>query len=241
VRIGLIGYGKMGKAIEALALKRGHSISFRSDRSAPFDEADLVRTDVAIEFTNPDSAADNILRCVAAGTPVVSGSTGWFQRLDEVKDEVLKLNGTLFYGTNFSVGMNIVFRLNRELAALMNHFPDYEPAIEEIHHIHKKDSPSGTALTLAEDLLFELKRKNRWAENEPSEGEVLGIRALREGEVPGSHHVTYTSSIDKITLSHEAFGRDGFALGAVLAAEFAKERHGIYTMKDLLNHENRNS
>jgi len=234
MRIGLIGYGKMGQAIEAVAMKRGHTISFKSDSQHPFDAADLARTDVAIEFTSPHSAVANVLKCIEQGIPVVTGSTGWFQRLDEVKAQVAAHGGTLFYGSNFSLGMNITFMLNNRLAELMNRFPDYEPAVEEIHHIHKKDSPSGTALTLAEEIIHQLDAKTGWAENEPSANEILGIATHRIDEVPGTHHVSYTSSADRITLSHEAFNREGFALGAILAAEFCRGKKGVFTMKNLI-------
>lgn len=234
MNIGIIGYGKMGKAIEAVCLKKGHAIVFRSDSTTPFESEDLQKCDVAIEFTSPESAVKNILKCLEFGTPVVSGSTGWFQRLEEVKNECALRKGTLFYGSNFSLGMNITFLMNRKLAELMNRFPDYEPSIEEIHHVHKKDSPSGTALTLAEDLMHVLQTKTRWEEGKESGAETLGIKAQRIGEVPGTHHISYTSSVDRITLSHEAFSRDGFALGAVLAAEFCHHRNGVFTMKDLI-------
>jgi len=234
MRIGIIGYGKMGKAIEAVCLQRNHSIVFRSDSTAPFDDVDLQKCDVAIEFTTPESAVKNILKCLECGTAVVSGSTGWFQRLDEVKSECTNRNGTFFYSSNFSLGMNITFLMSRKLAELMNRFPNYEPLIEEIHHIHKKDSPSGTAITLAEDLIHALQAKTEWKEGIESGPETIGIKTQRIGEIPGTHLVSYTSSVDRITLSHEAFSRDGFALGAVLAAEFCHQRSGIFTMKDLL-------
>jgi 4-hydroxy-tetrahydrodipicolinate reductase len=237
MNIALIGYGKMGKAIERVATERGHTIVSVIDveNKGDFASDDFRRADVAIEFTTPGAAVDNYLQCFEAGIPVVSGTTGWLSRFDEVRRRCLDGNHTFFYASNFSVGVNIFFALNRYLAKIMNNFPDYEVNLTEIHHIHKADAPSGTAITLAEGIIGNIGRKERWqpaeAARQPSD---LSIQAVREGETPGTHEIAYTSGVDCIRISHEAKSREGFAAGAVIAAEFTAGRKGFLGMGDML-------
>lgn len=223
MKIALIGYGKMGHAIEALATERGHEVTVKIDRDDPWPSK--IEADVAIEFTTPATAVDNMLRCFEAGLPVVCGTTGWYADYEKVVSECKNRNGRLFTATNFSIGMNIMFALNERLAKLMRGREDYKVSISETHHIHKLDAPSGTAITLQEQIVESGKRK----------ADSIPIASYREGEVPGTHTVVYDSEIDTITLTHEAHSRKGLALGAVLAAEFlANADAGIYTMKDIL-------
>ena len=223
MKIALIGYGKMGHAIEALAAERGHSGTVRIDKDDPWPEK--IGADVAIEFTTPKTATANLLRCMETGMPVVCGTTGWYADYEKVVSECKTRNGRLFTATNFSIGMNIMFELNRRLAELMRGRDDYRVSISETHHIHKLDAPSGTALSLREQIVERGKRKE----------ESVPIASYREGEVPGTHTVVYDSEIDTITLTHEAHSRKGLALGALLAAEYlATAKPGVYTMKDIL-------
>ncbi len=243
MKIALLGYGKMGKIIEEIAISRGHSIVLRvnSSNSATFSDSKLKQADVAIEFSRPDSVMQNISRCITAGVPIVVGTTGWYANLENVKNQVQSVNGALFHASNFSLGVNLFFKMNEQLAELMKPFPEYEPSIEEIHHIHKLDAPSGTGITLADGLLSHLGRKKNWKlynEKGPESANDtdLPLIAIRTGEVPGTHTVTYTSSIDKISMTHEAFNRKGFATGSVVAAEWIKSRKGVFTMRDLLGY-----
>jgi len=235
MKIALVGYGKMGHEIERIAVQRGHTIVSTVDINNPeaFDSAAFKSADVAIEFSRPDAAMANYQKCFAAGLPVVSGTTGWLDRLDNIKEACA--NGqTFFYASNFSLGVNIFFAINKRLADIMNAFTDYNVSMKEIHHIHKKDAPSGTAITLAEDILSRLDRKKSWVlgtENKPDE---IGIACERTGEVPGFHEISYDSAVDTITISHNATSRAGFALGAVLAAEFTVGKKGFLGMKDML-------
>lgn len=223
MKIALIGYGKMGHAIEDLATGRGHEVIVRIDRDEPWPAK--IDADVAIEFTTPATATANLLRCFEVGLPVVCGTTGWYADYEKVAAECKSRNGRLFTATNFSIGMNIMFELNRRLAELMHGREDYKVSISETHHIHKLDAPSGTAITLQEQIVENGKRKV----------ESIPIASFREGEVPGTHTVVYDSEIDTITLTHEAHSRKGLALGALLAAEFlATAKPGVYTMKDIL-------
>jgi 4-hydroxy-tetrahydrodipicolinate reductase len=234
MNIALIGYGKMGKEIEQILLQRGHSITLRSSRSAPFKAEDLAGTDVAIEFTEPHSAVDNILKCFEAGVPVVVGTTGWYTRMQEVQEACATMNGGLFTASNFSIGVNILFKINKEFARLMSDFEEYTPSMEEIHHTAKRDSPSGTAITLAEGILENYPGRGGWINESTDDAHKLGIVSRREGEVPGTHIIRYTSAVDEIQLVHQAFNRKGFALGAVRAAEFIQGKKGAYGMNDLL-------
>jgi len=236
MKIALIGYGKMGHEIEKTALERGHEIVCIIDinEEDKFSSPAFQGAEAAIEFTSPDSALQNYKRAFAAGVPVVSGTTGWLDHLCEIREECDKNGKTFFYASNFSLGVNLFFALNNYLAKIMNPFPDYDVRMEETHHIHKPDAPSGTAITLAESILKHIDRKEKWVlNNVPSPGE-LQIKAFREGEVPGIHTVIYESDADSIRITHDAKSRRGFALGAVLAAEFTKGRKGFLEMNDML-------
>ena len=237
MKIALIGYGKMGHEIEKIALQRGHEIVCTIDINEPekFDSPEFRSADVAIEFTSPESALQNYRRAFAADVPVVSGTTGWLEQLDEIKAACENDGQTFFYASNFSLGVNIFFALSNYLAKIMNQFPDYDVRMEETHRIHKLDAPSGTAITLAEGILENLKRKKTWSLNKADNEEELEITAFREGEVPGIHTVVYESEADSIRITHDAKSRKGFALGAVLAAEFTKGKKGFLGMKDMLN------
>ena len=235
MKIALIGYGKMGHAIEQIALQRGHEIVSVIDvnNQEDFTSDAFKSADVAIEFSMPAVAMDNYRRAFAAGVPVVSGTTGWLEHLPEIK-EACKAGQTFFYASNFSLGVNIFFALNKYLAKIMNDFPAYGVRMVETHHVHKLDAPSGTAITLAEGLIDNIERKNKWVEGkEPAEDEI-GICSVREGEVPGIHTVIYESDVDTISITHDAKSRMGFALGAVIAAEFTCGKKGFLTMQDML-------
>ena len=236
MKIALIGYGKMGHAIEEAALSRGHEIVCRIDKDnqEDFDSVSFKSADVAIEFTAPSVAVDNYRRAFAAGIPVVSGTTGWLEHLPEIR-EACEKGQTFFYASNFSLGVNIFFAVNKYLAGIMNHFPQYSVEIEEIHHIHKLDHPSGTAITLAEDIIGQLDAKHSWSENMPAADDSIHITTRREGEIPGTHTVVYDSAVDTIRITHEAKNRKGFALGAVVAAEFTVGKKGFLTMQDLFS------
>jgi 4-hydroxy-tetrahydrodipicolinate reductase len=236
MKIALIGYGKMGKAIEEIAISKGHTIVLKvALENLEDNTVDKIRqADVAIEFTGPESAYANILRCLDAGVPVVSGSTGWLARLDEVRRYCQQKNGTFLYASNFSVGVNLFFELNKQLAALMADHPEYEPRITEIHHTQKRDAPSGTAITLAEQLLEKIHRKKEWVNHISDNLDELEILSERVDPAPGIHTIAYESDIDTITITHTAHNRRGFAAGAVLAAEFVASRKGIYQMSDVL-------
>ncbi|MDR1356360.1 MAG: 4-hydroxy-tetrahydrodipicolinate reductase [Tannerellaceae bacterium] len=237
MKFALIGYGKMGQSIERIALERGHSIVSVIDigDEAEFTSQAFRSADVAIEFTTPSAAVDNYKRAFAAGLPVVSGTTGWLEDIDEVRRLCDEGGHTFFYASNFSLGVNIFFDLNRYLSGKMNRFPEYDVSVTELHHKHKKDAPSGTAITLAEQIIENVDRKLRWTlEEEATEPTDLGVWVMREGEVPGTHEVEYESPEDTITISHSAKSRHGFALGAVKAAEFTVGRRGFLGMKDML-------
>ncbi len=227
----------MGKTIEKTAKSRGHQVPYKID----IDNRDQVETvdwntlDVGIEFTQPDSAIENIELGLSSGIPMISGTTGWLQNWGRVEKACQLHNGSLFYASNFSIGVNLFFRLNKIMAGLMNNYKDdYDVAIEEIHHTQKKDTPSGTAITLAEGIVKNFPKKKQWVSDEPPEEGELAITSIREGTVPGTHSVTYSSPIDELQIKHTAFGREGFALGAVLVAEWIKDRQGILGMDDYL-------
>lgn len=232
--IALIGYGKMGKAIERICLQRGHRVILRIGRSNREELRNLGQADVAIEFTNPEAAYGNVRSCIQAGVPVVCGSTGWNEHLPEAEQYCLEQGGALLQASNFSIGVNLFFELNARLARMMNACPEYVVSMEEIHHVQKKDAPSGTAITIAERILAELDRKHSWTINMPAEDAELPIHVVRTDEVPGTHLVRYCSPIDDIELIHTAHNRDGFAVGAVLAAEFLKDKKGVFNMRDVL-------
>ena len=236
MKIALIGYGKMGKMIEQIALDRGHEIVsiIDIDNQQDFESPEFASADVAIEFTAPQAAYGNYLKCWEKDVKVVSGSTGWMtEHGDEVRQACA--NGkTLFWASNFSIGVAIFSAVNRYLAKIMNQFPQYDVEMEETHHVHKLDHPSGTAITLAEDIVSELDRKEAWAED-TTDPKLLRIDNIRRGEVPGIHTVRYDSEADLITITHDAHSRKGFALGAVLAAEYTAGHSGLLSMGDLFS------
>lgn len=237
MKIALIGYGKMGHEIEKIALDRGHEIVSIIDMEnvGDFDSETFRSADVAIEFTRPEVAIGNLSRCFEAQVPVVCGTTGWAAQMAEVKKEMTNKNGTLFWSSNFSLGVNIFFAVNRYLAKIMNHYPDYNVGMVEVHHTQKLDAPSGTAITLAEDILAGLDRKSKWVKEVEIHPDELAIVSKREGAVPGIHEVVYTSDMDTVSIKHAAKTRRGFALGAVLAAEFTAGKKGFLSMNDLLS------
>lgn len=237
MKIALIGYGKMGHQIEEIAIERGHTIVSIIDinNASDFDSPEFKSADVAIEFSTPDSAIDNYRKCFAAHVPVVAGTTGWLDHMEEVKAACAEGKQTFFYASNYSLGVNIFFALNKHLAKIMNQYDAYNVKMEEVHHIHKLDAPSGTAITLAEGVIENIERKDRWILEKEGKPSDLAIHCIREGEVPGIHEVTYESEFDIISIKHDAKSRKGFALGAVLAAEFTKGKKGFLGMNDMLN------
>lgn len=236
MKIALIGYGKMGKEIEQILIARGHTIPLIIDlnNTNDLDAAHLQEVDVAIEFTTPSTAYGNVVKCLEAGIPVVCGTTAWLDKLPEVEQLCKEKNGAFFYASNYSIGVNIFFEINRRLAQLMNRFGEYDVTIEETHHTQKKDAPSGTAVTLAEGVLENLDRKQKWVCGTTTVPEELEVVAIRRSVVPGTHTVTYESDVDALSITHMAKSRRGFALGAVLAAEFLHGKTGIFSMKDLM-------
>ncbi len=246
MKIALFGYGKMGKEIEQIALQRGHKIALKIDINnvETFSKDELKKCDSAIEFSTPTTVIANMNKCFDAGVSIVVGTTGWYDKAEEIKKICKEKNGCLFYASNFSVGVNVFLKVNEYLAKMMNNYPEYKISIEEIHHIHKLDSPSGTGISLANQVIENVERKIKWVNKtlsgfetltELSEKEnELEIISKREGEVPGTHTVKYHSAIDDIEIMHKAHNRKGFALGAVLAAEFVKGKKGVYGMNDIL-------
>ncbi len=237
MNIAIIGYGKMGKEIETLAIQRGHKIRLIIDKHnlLELNDKNLEEIDVAIEFTTPETAYDNYLKCFAANVPVVSGSTGWLDRFNELKKYCINNKKTFFYASNFSLGVNILFEINKQLARIMNQFDNYNIEIEEIHHTEKLDAPSGTAINLANDIINNIDRKEKWTkENETIESD-LAIKSLRKVKIPGIHTIKYESDVDTLLINHSAKSRKGFALGAVLSAEYVNGKNGFFGMNDLLN------
>jgi 4-hydroxy-tetrahydrodipicolinate reductase len=236
MNIALIGYGKMGQAIEKILLGRGHQVVQKIDlaNAGDFTSENLSKADVAIEFTSPHSAFDNVRKLLEFNIPVVCGSTGWLDKYEAIEEYCLQQNGAFLYASNFSVGVNIFFEINKRLAELMAKQPDYAVRIEEIHHTQKKDAPSGTAVTLAEQVLQVSTSKKSWVNHETDVPEELSIISKRIDPAPGTHTVVYSSAIDDIEIIHTAHSRTGFATGAVLAAEFLAGKKGIFTMKDVL-------
>jgi 4-hydroxy-tetrahydrodipicolinate reductase len=236
MKLALIGYGKMGKAIEEVALHRGHEAVITIDQPNlhEFTKENLLKADVAIEFTGPHSAFENVKKCIEFGVSVACGSTGWTDKLEEIKKLCADKNGSFIYSSNYSVGVNIFFEVNKKLAALMAPHKEYEVILEETHHTQKKDAPSGTAITLAEQILEQVKRKKQWVNELSDHPEDLEIISQRIDPAPGTHSVKYSSAIDNIEIIHTAHNRKGFAAGAVLAAEFIKEKKGFFEMKDVL-------
>jgi 4-hydroxy-tetrahydrodipicolinate reductase len=236
MKIALLGYGKMGHTIEKIALERGHTIShaINIDNLHELETVNSTSTDIAIEFSEPGSAFQNIMHCLKNNVPVVSGTTGWTDKMPEVEALCRQQEGSFFWASNFSIGVNIFFRLNEYLARMMEHFPEYESEMEEIHHVHKKDAPSGTAITLAEGIISHLQRKTAWELDAQSSATALPIYSKREGEVPGTHTVLYRSGVDDIEIKHTAHSRQGFALGAVKVAEWLPGKKGVLNMNDFL-------
>jgi 4-hydroxy-tetrahydrodipicolinate reductase len=236
MRIALIGYGKMGKAIEEVALQRGHEIVIKIDQPNlhEFTKENMAKAEAAIEFTSPHTAYDNVKKCLEFDIPVICGSTGWTERLEEMKNICTNRSGAFIYSSNYSVGVNIFFEVNKKLAALMAPHKEYEVILEETHHTQKKDAPSGTAITLAEQILEQVPRKKQWVNELSDHPEDLEIISQRIDPAPGTHSIKYSSVIDDIEIIHTAHNRQGFATGAVLAAEFIKDKKGFFTMKDVL-------
>ena len=237
MKAAIIGYGKMGREIERILIERGHEVVLKIDvdNAHELTAENLAKADVALEFTTPSTAEANIRRCLECGGAVVSGTTGWTEHLPEMEHLCRERGGALFYASNFCLGVNLMFRLNRRLAEMMNPFGNYEVTISETHHIHKKDAPSGTAITLAEGIIGSLDRKTGWV-NTPTtdDGALIAVESLREGEVPGIHTVVYESEDDRLEISHTIKNRRTLAMGAVIAAEFLCGKRGIYNMNDLL-------
>jgi 4-hydroxy-tetrahydrodipicolinate reductase len=227
----------MGHAIEEIALKKDHEIILRitDENLQDLSQENIKRAEVAIEFTNPESAVSNILFCLENNVPVISGTTGWLEKINLIEDKCKEVNGSFLYASNFSIGVNIFFELNKKLASLMKDHPDYEINIEEIHHTQKKDAPSGTAISLAEQIIESSSKKNKWINSETENKNELQIMSKRIDEVAGTHSVKYFSEIDDIEIIHTAHNRKGFAQGAVLAAEFISDKKGIFSMKDVLH------
>ncbi|MDI3527872.1 MAG: 4-hydroxy-tetrahydrodipicolinate reductase [Tenuifilum sp.] len=236
LKIAIIGYGKMGHQVESVATERGHKIVLTIDNNNLNDltTENLKMVDVAIEFTSPETAYKNVKKCFEAGIPVVCGTTGWNNQLEELIKVAQKGENTFFYASNFSIGVNIFFKITRYASALIERFGSYSPEIAEIHHTQKIDAPSGTAISIANILADELSNYNGWTLKPETSDEKIPIEAIREGTVPGTHIVNFNSEIDSITLKHEAKSRRGFALGAVMAAEFIHGQKGFFNMDDLL-------
>lgn len=236
MRIALIGYGKMGRAIERIAVAKGHEIVLKIDLDNGFEMTaeNLKKADVAIEFTGPASAPANLLICAQSGVRTISGSTGWLEQLDTISNAFIKRDSAFLYASNFSIGVNIFFELNKKLASLMATHREYSVEMMEIHHTQKKDAPSGTAITLAEQVMKEIPSLNSWVNRSVQNPGELPILSKRLDPAPGTHEVRYFSAIDEIEIIHTAHNREGFAGGAVLAAEYILDKKGIFAMKDVL-------
>lgn len=230
MKIALLGYGKMGKTIEKIAIERGHTIVIKANKDANYD---IKKADVAIDFSIPDAAFNNISNCIENNVPVISGTTGWLKDYNKITELCNEKNGAFIYASNFSLGVNIFFELNKVLAKLMKELPQYKVSMEEIHHTQKLDAPSGTAITLAEDIITNSNYK-KWVLENPEANEI-GITAKRIENVPGTHEITYHSQVDDIEIKHTAHNREGFALGAVIASEWLVDKKGVFSMKDVLN------
>jgi 4-hydroxy-tetrahydrodipicolinate reductase len=237
MKIGLFGYGKMGKVIEKIALNKGHEITARVSSSNPKESFDLSDTDVIIEFSRPEVALENINYCLDNNLPIVVGTTGWYHQFAEIEKKCKTKNGGLLHATNFSLGVNIYFEMNKKLAEIMNHYTDYSAEVIEVHHTEKLDAPSGTGITACEGIIENNSKYSKWEnvkKTEISSLDTLSIVSERLPNVPGTHEVKWTSAIDTIELNHIAHSREGFGVGAVMAAEFLKENIGIFTMRDVL-------
>jgi 4-hydroxy-tetrahydrodipicolinate reductase len=238
MNIALSGYGKMGHEVEKAAAGRGHTIVAKLDNTSDWNNygEEVRKADVIIDFSQPDVVLDVIKRCIDMQVPVVTGTTGWYGMLEEITDLCRQKNGTLFYAPNFSIGVNILFKVNETLAALMNRVRDYDVQVKETHHIHKLDKPSGTAISIAEGIIRQMDSLTGWVNDKTGSPSELPIISKRKGEVTGTHTIIYNSQVDKIILKHKAKNRAGFALGALVAAAFVKDKKGVYTMDDLLNY-----
>lgn len=236
LKIALLGYGKMGKEVEKIALKRQHQIIAIIDNDNDWDNQNeaLQLADVAIEFSLQESAPKNILRCFEKDIPIIVGTTGWLDNFEKIKNICLENNKSMLYASNFSIGVNILFEINKHLAKLMNNYEEYEVWMEEIHHIQKLDAPSGTAITLANDIIQNITRKGKWKNDMDISEDELYIRSVREAELPGTHSISYESDADVIEIKHSAKNRKGFSLGAVIAAEWIYGKKGFFNMKDVL-------
>ncbi|KAA9356839.1 4-hydroxy-tetrahydrodipicolinate reductase [Larkinella humicola] len=236
MKILLLGYGKMGKTIEQIALNRGHEIAGRIDvnNRSDLDALGKDDVDVAIEFSSPEAALDNVRDCLKRGWPVVCGTTGWLEHRTEIEELCRQQHGAFFYASNYSIGVNLFFRLNKMLARFMKGYPSYHVSMTEVHHTEKKDAPSGTAITLAEGIIEQIPTKKRWINDADSQQDAVVIESLREGTVPGTHVVRYDSEVDTIEIKHVAYSRQGFALGALTAGEWLVGKEGVFGMEDLL-------
>jgi len=238
MKIALFGYGKMGKEIEKILLERGHTVSLKITSKDNLNNLDFSTTDVAIEFSTPNTAQSNILFCIKNNIPIIIGTTGWYSHFEELTKSCTIENSAMLHATNFSLGVNLFFALNKHLAHLMNNYPSYTCSVKEIHHTEKVDAPSGTGITIAEQIIAEIDTLNKW-ENKPLQkvksSDVLALASERLPNVPGTHEVVYENKIDKIEISHTAHNRKGFALGSVIAAEWIQNKTGIFTIKDVLN------
>ncbi|HEX3007855.1 MAG TPA: 4-hydroxy-tetrahydrodipicolinate reductase [Bacteroidales bacterium] len=237
MKIALIGYGKMGKEIEAVALERKHTIALTIDLNNQHEltAENLKKADVAIEFTNPETAYHNVLKCFEADVPVVSGSTGWNEKVEEARKKCIEGNHSFIWSSNYSLGVNIFFKINDYLAKIMNNYSNYEVSIDETHHTQKLDAPSGTAITLANGIIRNIERKKQWQLNNQESSDKLKITAIRRDNIPGIHTINYDSAVDYIEITHSAKNRKGLAFGAVLAAEYIHNKKGAFTMDDLLS------
>ena len=236
MKIALLGYGKMGHEVEKIALENGHSIGLTIDNENDWLEKGKIlnECDVAIEFSMPAIAIENIHKCFEAGIPIVVGTTGWYDHFQQIAELCISGNKSLFYASNFSIGANIFFDINRRLATLLEAYPKYSPSIVEIHHIQKLDAPSGTAITLGNDIMAVNSRYTKLTETNTGAGEIP-VHSIREGSIPGTHTIIWSSDIDQISIIHEAKNRRGLALGALMAAAWVQNRSGVFTMKDMLN------
>ena len=234
MKVILLGYGKMGRTIDRIAQERGHEVVARIDIDNP-GALDTAKGDVAIEFSHPEAAFENVSRCLTKGIPVVCGTTGWLSKKAEIESLCKENNGTFFYASNYSLGVNLFFKVNEYLSQIMSGFPEYDVRMDEIHHVEKKDAPSGTAITLAEAILKHSKRKKRWVNEKTGKSEDLYISSFRIDQVPGTHLVKYESMIDDIEIKHTAHSREGFARGAVMVAEWIIGKKGVLSMDDYLN------
>jgi len=236
MKITLLGYGKMGKEIEKAAIEKGHEIFLKIDSEKDWQTYENVfaQSEIAIDFSMPDTAVANIKKCFKSNIPVVEGTTAWYNQLDEIKSLCKQKNQALFFASNYSIGVNILFEINKQLASIMNNYESYEPSIEESHHILKLDAPSGTAITLANEIIKKIERKKKWIKEFSQDPNELAIKSIREGNIPGTHSIFYDSPTDVLEIKHTAKNRKGFAFGTVLAAEFLLGKTGFFTMEDLL-------